>query len=536
MSNLITFLRGANQITYANGSSGLTAITVQAAIDEIEARLDTTETKIGNLITLSGVAANATSLGTFTGVTIPDNVTVKAALQALETEVELKVSKSLYGANTILKADSANTPVALTVAEQTIVGRITGGSITALTASQVKTLLAIAASEVSFSNGASGLSAVTVQAAIDEVEGRVDTAETKIGNLITLSGVAANAVNLGTFTGTTIADNVTVKTALQSLEVYAENLSSLIQNFEWKNSVVTVTTTPPGSPVANARYLVGLDTTASVATGVFAGQDGKIAVRNAGNTAYTFESATIGSFVAVDDETDGLYLFGATTWTKKYFEATTASTGLSKVGFDIRLANANTNGLNVASGVFSVNVDNSTIELGAGAGNPLQVKDLGITTAKLAAASVTIAKLGANVTGTTGAAAIGYSNATSGLASTNVQTAIDLVESRVDTLETYASTSAWAIKTANYTAIAGDRLLANTSGGAFTITLPAAPVAGNEIYIRDMARTTETNALTVARNGLKIVSLAEDLTVAINGAQIHLVYVDATIGWTVASC
>lgn len=45
---------------------------------------------LANLITLSGVAANATNLGTFTGVTIADNVTVKVALQSLETDLELQ--------------------------------------------------------------------------------------------------------------------------------------------------------------------------------------------------------------------------------------------------------------------------------------------------------------------------------------------------------------------------------------------------------------------------------------------------------------
>ncbi len=51
--------------------------------------------------------------------------------------------KTLFDANTILKADTDNTPEALTVAEQRLVGRITSGVITALTAAQVKTLLAI---------------------------------------------------------------------------------------------------------------------------------------------------------------------------------------------------------------------------------------------------------------------------------------------------------------------------------------------------------------------------------------------------------
>lgn len=43
---------------------------------------------IDDLITLSGVADGATSLGTFTGTTIPDSQTIKSALQALETALE----------------------------------------------------------------------------------------------------------------------------------------------------------------------------------------------------------------------------------------------------------------------------------------------------------------------------------------------------------------------------------------------------------------------------------------------------------------
>ena len=46
------------------------------------------DTNKDNLVTLSGVAENAAHLSTFTGSTIADNVTIKAALQSLETEVE----------------------------------------------------------------------------------------------------------------------------------------------------------------------------------------------------------------------------------------------------------------------------------------------------------------------------------------------------------------------------------------------------------------------------------------------------------------
>ena len=107
--------------------------------------IDANETHIDNVVSLTGVSKDAANLGTFTGATIADSSTLKAALQALETAVELK------------------TPLAVT----------------------------------------------------NEIDGNVD-------DLITLSGVAENATGLGTFTGSTISDGANIKDALQDLETAAE--------------------------------------------------------------------------------------------------------------------------------------------------------------------------------------------------------------------------------------------------------------------------------------------------------------------------
>ena len=50
----------------------------------------------------------------------------------------------------------------------------------------------------------------------------VNANETHVDNLVTLTGVAKDSVNLGTFTGSTITDNVVVKVALQELETEVE--------------------------------------------------------------------------------------------------------------------------------------------------------------------------------------------------------------------------------------------------------------------------------------------------------------------------
>jgi len=92
-------------------------------------------------------------------------------------------------------------------------------------------------------------------------------------------------------------------------------------------------------------------------------------------------------------------------------------------------------------------------------------------------------------------------------------------------------TSWQAIKTGTYTAVAGQGIFANTTGGAFTVTLPASPSLGDEVTIVDYAGTFDTNNLTVGRNSQPIMGTAADLTVSIERAGFTLVYVDGTQGW-----
>lgn len=92
--------------------------------------------------------------------------------------------------------------------------------------------------------------------------------------------------------------------------------------------------------------------------------------------------------------------------------------------------------------------------------------------------------------------------------------------------------SDWTIKTANYTAQAGDRIGADTTGGAWTLTLPATPGAGDFIELFDAGGNFGVNSLLVARNGGTIMSLTEDMTVSTSNASFALVHNGTT--WRLA--
>ena len=90
----------------------------------------------------------------------------------------------------------------------------------------------------------------------------------------------------------------------------------------------------------------------------------------------------------------------------------------------------------------------------------------------------------------------------------------------------------WIVKTSDYTMSNGERVLANTTSAAFTITLPANPTAGYYLVISDGGNWAEHN-LTLARNGSSIESINDDVILTIKGITVELIYDGAT--WQVTA-
>jgi len=76
--------------------------------------------------------------------------------------------------------------------------------------------------------------------------------------------------------------------------------------------------------------------------------------------------------------------------------------------------------------------------------------------------------------------------------------------------------------------------LCNTTAAAFTVTLPAAPSAGDLIAFADAGSTFDTKNLTIGRAALNIMALGENLIVNTKNAAFSLVYASAALGWRIA--
>jgi len=93
--------------------------------------------------------------------------------------------------------------------------------------------------------------------------------------------------------------------------------------------------------------------------------------------------------------------------------------------------------------------------------------------------------------------------------------------------------SASTITASTANAFGGQKLFIDTSSNTVTVTLPSAPVVGDEVSFMDVADNFDTNALTINPNGKKIFGATANGTVSTEGAAFTIVFTGNTHGWKI---
>jgi len=91
----------------------------------------------------------------------------------------------------------------------------------------------------------------------------------------------------------------------------------------------------------------------------------------------------------------------------------------------------------------------------------------------------------------------------------------------------------WTNKSTTYTAVNNDGIIANTSGGSFTVTLPASPAAGSYVVFVDGGNSFQAYPLTVAGNGSTIDVSYTSAVLNITNAKVEFIYSGST--WEMAT-
>ena len=184
---------------------------------------------ISDLISLTGVTGNSTDLGLFTGSTIADNSTIKAALQSLETLSEQNAANVVSNGTTL-----ADHEIRISQNETDISALQNSASGSASDISDILLTLGTVdgAQDIGTFSGGTISDNGSVRDALQELETALEQISADSGSgaavaanaaeiaaLRQAQGTANGDTNLGSFSGGIITDNSSVKGALQELEV-----------------------------------------------------------------------------------------------------------------------------------------------------------------------------------------------------------------------------------------------------------------------------------------------------------------------------
>lgn len=318
---------------------------------------------IASLVALSGVAGGSVDLGTFTGITIPDNSTIKSALQSLETALELVGGDAEFEDNLFRITDDGD-PTKKIAFEAAGIATATTRTITMPNAN---------------------VDLGHVNTSIQQDGSRPFTANQSMGNF-KLTNVA-NATNAGD-----AVNFAQLQSYIAGLDFQAD-----VDDF-----VADANTTAPGVGLPAAalgqRYILASNTgTLDPAWGTITGVgDNDIVQYDGVNWVVAYDVSVQGEGALVWNRDDNYFMrYDGSSWAEfGGLSGVTAGAGLAKTGNTIFVELDTNAGLEFDTpgdaGKLRVDADDVTIERSV---DGIRVKDAGISEAKIATDAVTTAKI-----------------------------------------------------------------------------------------------------------------------------------------------
>jgi hypothetical protein len=472
---------------------------------------DTVNTSITSL--LDSAIAGTTTLSTDTDVTLSTTngasnqarqqiIVCSGARTVLRTITAPAASKSYI----IINATTGGFGVKIVGAGPTTGVTIANGR-SALVSWNGSDFVTTASNDITALSGLGTGVATALGTAINTTGGLVTQSGTLASNAVLLGGGASTAIT-STSTGTGVVTALGQNVSGSGSIVLSTGAALSAETFSTSASVSAAGTTQGTGTALTSDYNVV--TTAAASSGVVlptATTGRRVIVVNKGANAVNVYPASGGTIdalaanAAISLPVAGYIEFNASSTTQWYSTYNTYVTGTGVSSFS-----AGTTGFTP-----------STATTGA------------ITLA----GTLAIANGGTNSTATPTSGGVGYGTGTAH-AYTAAGTAGQVLTSNGSGAPTWSSASGGGISytrvTANTTLTNNQGVIADTTGGTFTVTLPATPSSGNQVWIADGGSWGTTN-LTVGRNGSTIEGTAADLTLDISGVEIQMIYDGTT--WNV---